>query len=698
MPDDEQKIYILPNNGTGWQTGNVITADKMNDIGKVLHYTSEEIANATKSEHTIENTPNNILQKKLENMVKYFNEPPQRDSDLQYTRLYAEASTGNNIIVPTQEQYLKFKNVFVSPFDKTKNYQSGEYIQYNDQVYKVISTITANNSATDNAAWEAINNKINKINVMQEIANLITFYTEDSQLNQAVKNRFYIKNQNEEAIQLPTLEEFNELKQTINNYTPNGIDTSDAHIGQIPMVNNENTIQWQYPTKHYPPNSEDAVTRMGNVALSYISHQDEFIYGGIYSAIRDECKPDPETGKWQIACSIFVILLLYGISYENSAYQRGTGNNIFDPDFCTDYEMWDWFTTKWPDKTGDYQYKYSYDLGQWCYEHGYAFEPNEDLSNIKPGDLLFFKNVLSYEPTQGFMDIEHTAIFAYWESDGLMRVWEVGSLPSLGSYLVSHLKAPDDNTIPHSERKPKIVLAARFPFTTKDTERKCVSYCPGGAMVSGNSTITYIQKTKLIPYRYYTFTVKMTWDQAINDAWPAIYQGNNRLGTYDAALSKPEDDIYIIPFVPTDTIDLNLRLLFNPNSDVRQANSRVEWYQIVEGIHFSRDKMSTDRYINILLNTGFTNDANSRDGDRLIYGVNGTFPPGVTTVGTVLYLIRHGPFVPLANTTFADGEPVDGITAYLDYTDTQHCYLKVKNSTDASVTGKMFCIIPVYTY
>ena len=215
MPDDEQKIYILPNNGTGWQTGNVITADRMNDIGNVLHYTSEEIVNATKSGHTIEDTPNNILQKKLENMVKYFNEPPQRDSDLQYTRLYAEASTGNNIIVPTQEQYLKFKNVFVSPFDKNKNYQIGDYIQYNDQVYKVVAAITANTSATEQVAWEAINDKINKINVMEEVANLITFYTEDSQLNQAINNRLYIKNQNQAEIQLPTLEEFNELSNRI---------------------------------------------------------------------------------------------------------------------------------------------------------------------------------------------------------------------------------------------------------------------------------------------------------------------------------------------------------------------------------------------------------------------------------------------------------------------------------------------------
>ena len=478
-----------------------------------------------------------------------------------------------------------------------------------------------------------------------------------------------------------------------------GISADGATVGQIPVADADGGVQWQTMTRHLPVNSEDAVTKIGNVAMSYILNHNDFVYGGQYSAIRDECKPDPETGKWQIACSIFAMLVLYGISYENSAYQRGSGNNIMDPDCCTDLEMWEWFKTKWPDKTGDYQYKYSFDLGKWCCEHGYAFLPNEDLSNIKPGDLLFIKNVLNYDPVKGFMNIEHTAIFAYWESDGMMRAWEVGSEPALGQYLLSDLLAPDDESLPRPERKAKIVLAARFPFAAKNSERKSITYSPG-TIVSGNSTITYLIMKNLIPNRYYTFIGKMTWNKEIGDAYPAVFQMDDYLGSYEAATKKTDDDVYVIPIVPTNSADCNLRMLFNPNVPVaeRQVNTRVEWFQVVEGIHHSRDKLSSDRYIQISLNSGFDAVANSRQNDRLVYAFEGEFEDGVTTVGTVSFLIRHGPFVPIISTLFVNNEPVDGVTAYLDYQSMSTCYLKVKNSTGEAVTGQFFCIIPINEY
>ena len=70
MPDNEQQIYTLPNDGDGWATGDVITADKMNAIGNVLHNTSEEVANAV-NDNIDSNGPNNdILARKLDGMVK----------------------------------------------------------------------------------------------------------------------------------------------------------------------------------------------------------------------------------------------------------------------------------------------------------------------------------------------------------------------------------------------------------------------------------------------------------------------------------------------------------------------------------------------------------------------------------------------------------------------------------------------------
>ena len=658
------------------------------------------------------------LVNKVNNLVKVSNIQPTDETN----QIWILDNTITETDVPT---ITDLTNIIAPTFSTSKTYAKGDYVIYTTQIDGIQDSKLYKFTKKHNAGvWN--NSQVTEIKIGEELINLK------------------------------------------NNSGNSGINTDDAHIGQIPMVDNENDIQWQYPTKHYPPNSEDAVTRMGNIALSYILHQDEFVYGGIYSAIRDECKPDPESGKWQIACSIFAILLLYGISYENSAYQRGTGNNIFDPDFCTDYEMWNWFTTKWPDKTGDYQYKYSFDLGQWCYEHGYAFEPNEDLSNIKPGDLLFFKNVLSYEPVKGFMDIEHTAICAYWKNDQILKVWEVGSVPAIGEYLKSHLLAPDDDTIPHAQRKPKLVLAARFPFATKNTEYKNVSYY-NGAAISGNGIIDYINWKTITPGKYYTFIGKIQFGEyelvnlqnqianlqqlqidegetaertaqiaqlqarlseiqnktnfwadnnvSIADAYPAVNHRNTMLASYVGAINKPEDDIYVMPFVPTSTEAINISLRFNPNYKL-SVQARIDWYQIVEGIHFSKERISFDRRLDVIIpkrpGTGtstenpavydFQQIIKNHQDNHFIYSFRGTFQPGITTVGTVQNMLRNTYWIPIISQAFYNDEdpqtgPIEGITAYLDFKTTgSACYLKVKNSTNEAIACDVYCIIPVYNY
>lgn len=484
-----------------------------------------------------------------------------------------------------------------------------------------------------------------------------------------------------------TGDEISELREITDELKNSGLSIDQAQENQVPIAKGDGTWEWGYEApniipNHLPVNCEYAATKIGNAALSYILHKDEFIYDGRYSAIRDQCIQ--VDGKWGLTCSIFAILLVFGVSYENSAFKRGSGNNILDPDCCPDIEMWDWFRTNWPGRYGDYQYKYTYDLAEWCYNRGYCFKPNRDLSNIRPGDLLFMKNQLTYDHPSTFMDIDHSCVFAYWKNNNMYKVWEVGVLPDEASYFRENLEE-------------NCVLVARFPYGQKDTEYRNLSF-DYGPFVSGNAVIGYISIKKLIPDRYYTFIVKMTWDKSIEDAWPAVYQQNDRVGMCDGATEKPEDDIYIIPFIPRSSVALNLRLIFNPDSDVRSATSRVEWFQIVEGLHFSKEKISGDRHVLITLNSGFTTHTSNRQNGRYTYGISGTFPAGVTTVGEVSYFIRHGPYVPLINTTFVDGVPVDGITAYLDYQNMNKCYLKVKNSTGADVTGFVYCIIPVYEY
>ena len=207
MPNE---IYTKQND---WTTGQVITAEKLNAIKDSLTFTSNEVYNATTG--TINTgTPNNdILARKLDGMVKYFNQTPD-SSDLTYTRLYAEPA--DTMLVPTQDQYLQFKENFVSSFSKANNYAVGAYVEYEDKVYKVLTAIVANASAADDAAaWNAIaSGSIREINVMQELGNLINVYSNDSELTQE-QNRIWIQ-QNNTEIQIPTYEEFNDLKNTVN--------------------------------------------------------------------------------------------------------------------------------------------------------------------------------------------------------------------------------------------------------------------------------------------------------------------------------------------------------------------------------------------------------------------------------------------------------------------------------------------------
>lgn len=202
-----------------WETGNVITADKMNNIENQLKIISDEVTNAVNG--NIYNPSNNdTLSRKLDGMVKYFNTNTEpSSSDLEYTRLYVQPTDDNvdNIIVPTEDQYLTFKDNFVTAFTN-QNYVAGAYVEYNDEIYKVISAISKNNSAADDAAaWAAIialnPSPVRKINVMQELDNLINVYSSDNQLTQE-QNRIWINNSSN-GVQVPTYEEFSDLKSAL---------------------------------------------------------------------------------------------------------------------------------------------------------------------------------------------------------------------------------------------------------------------------------------------------------------------------------------------------------------------------------------------------------------------------------------------------------------------------------------------------
>lgn len=212
MADENKTAYA----SREWHTGDVITADALNKIENEMEYVSEEVTNAVTG--TINDQKlNDTLARKLDSVVKYFPNTPNPDTDLEYVRMYAQPSTEGTIIVPTEEEYLRFKQNFVQPFTN-KAYTAGSYVEYEDEIYKVRSAIAKNNSAADDAtAWAAIlaqnPSPVGKINPMEELNNLINVYTSDSQLTPE-QNRIWIQ-QPGESVEVPSYEEFSDLKSAL---------------------------------------------------------------------------------------------------------------------------------------------------------------------------------------------------------------------------------------------------------------------------------------------------------------------------------------------------------------------------------------------------------------------------------------------------------------------------------------------------
>lgn len=342
-------------------------------------------------------------------------------------------------------------------------------------------------------------------------------------------------------------------------------------------------------TRHLPPNSDDAVTMIGETALTYINYASDFTYGGHYSATREDVHQ--VDGKWEINCSTFAMLLIFGVTYANSTYQRGVAlGNVKNRYACTDEELWDYYCSVDETKSGDYRYKYAYNMAEWMYNKGYCFKANSDFSNIRAGDVLFMKNQTGSEMSGQFMDVDHVCVFGYWNSNRAYTVWEVGTVPSEQMYLISNL---EDNC----------VLVARLPYSGMATEIADI----GDFKEPVQSTDAVLKYLRIASgnfdiRKYYTFIGRIYYPESVFDFYPVIYNGNTRLTGYDNASRKPDNSIFVMPFsVKTDNYAMNLRINRRNPSD-SQPNALLEWYCIVEGIHLNPKQLRHVGYLQNDLN------------------------------------------------------------------------------------------------
>jgi len=186
--------------------------------------------------------------------------------------------------------------------------------------------------------------------------------------------------------------------------------------------------------------NDSARTRVIQLCEGYVSHAKEFTYGYKNAAFRNSVKKNKE--KWEINCSTFSMLVALGIPFEKSSYTIGTNDIACNNSIFTNLHAW---------FSEEGNIKYSRDMAELFDKQGYGFVPNDDLSNLDTGDILFFNLDPSNDrPGIDYMGVDHSAIFGYPFGNRFV-VYEVGD---------------DDGpkrALKEKKTMEKVVLAVRLP-------------------------------------------------------------------------------------------------------------------------------------------------------------------------------------------------------------------------------------------
>lgn len=162
-------------------------------------------------------------------------------------------------------------------------------------------------------------------------------------------------------------------------------------------------------------NDHLTVSQMMEVARSYFLHREEFVYDT--EQPRTVFHPTDSTlsnltgytDKHSIVCSTFVDLVLSGISFENSRYNGGSNTKTYS------YGMPELYDT-----VENYDGKNANQLALKSYSAGNLHRVNDNWSNIKKGDVLFFSKVAEETgaDSRQFANIYHNGIYAGKNANG----------------------------------------------------------------------------------------------------------------------------------------------------------------------------------------------------------------------------------------------------------------------------------------
>lgn len=311
--------------------------------------------------------------------------------------------------------------------------------------------------------------------------------------------------------------------------------------------------------------SDRAQNQTADIALGYISHTNEFVYGGMYTAFRKRVLP--KENKWEINCSTFSILVALGIRFEDSVYGGGTNKITNTGTYCKDLKEYMMSGTEGTQSS----YVFSEHVAQWLYERGFCFYPDSGLSNVKTGDVLFLNNNPSDDENR-FLGIDHSGIFAYHVHCNLWAMWEVQNAGPVYAEYTSSFNS-------------RVVLCARLPKEAQVDSIFSINADPVKTYKSKNHILRpLVNKGGYKPGKQYTLVAKINYTIPGTFIYPGVRDMDNMsLCSYHSLKERPCDDIYRLSFVPKEK---GTHIFLDTRTSVSEANLEAEcdWAYVYEGL------------------------------------------------------------------------------------------------------------------
>lgn len=185
-----------------------------------------------------------------------------------------------------------------------------------------------------------------------------------------------------------------------------------------------------------------------------------------------------------INCSTFVHLVLLGVPYEKSMYNPAYNNLRHN---CINYVPYSF--NLWGKDITEENYKehmYTWSMAKRFRDLGLAFEPNENYSNLAPGDVVFFKRIKENKKGKDYLEkwVYHVGIVLakhigeYKQNDQGTILYTFAEVMSRGESVVTVRTITMDSKQLEARR---VFYVGRPNYNTIPDGKKCIGYKKGVA-------------------------------------------------------------------------------------------------------------------------------------------------------------------------------------------------------------------------